>query len=103
PSNCSGQPKVATVMGTLLRSSCAVTCALLSLSTFAADFDGKAPLICATIDAHSCDPGETCERGLAADLGLPQFMKIDFAKKTIEGTERSTPILSINKSSTQIL
>ncbi|CAB3748038.1 hypothetical protein [Paraburkholderia solisilvae] len=88
---------------TLTGISCAAVCALASAWCVAADFDGKTPLICATVDAHSCDPGTICERALPGDLGLPQFMKIDFAKKTIEGTSRSTPIQSIDKSPGQVL
>jgi hypothetical protein len=71
--------------------------------SLAADFDGKTPLICATYDADSCDPGQLCQRALPADIGLPQFMKIDFAKKTIEGTTRTTPIQSIDKAPGQVL
>lgn len=81
----------------------ALACALIPAWSVAADFDGKTPLICATVDAHSCDPGVTCERGLPGDLGLPQFMKIDFAKKAIEGTSRTTPIQSIDKGPGQLL
>ncbi|MDQ7978229.1 hypothetical protein QYH69_13340 [Paraburkholderia sp. SARCC-3016] len=88
---------------TLTAISCAVGCALFPLAGAAADFGGKNPLICATVDAHSCDPGEICERALPADIGLPQFMRIDFAKKTIEGTSRSTPIESMEKMPDQIL
>jgi len=85
----------------------AILCAVASTSWpalgLAADFDGKTPLICASIDAHSCDPGEICDRSLPADIGLPQFMRIDFAKKTIEGPSRSTPIVSFDKSQDQLL
>jgi hypothetical protein len=90
------------VKGTLTIS-CAVACLLVPAWSTAADFDGNTALICATVDAHSCDPGELCERGLPADMGLPQFMRIDFAKKTIQGTSRSTPIESIEKTPGQIL
>jgi hypothetical protein len=91
------------VKRTLTAISCAVACTLTPVAVAAADFDGKTPLICATVDAHSCDPGEICERALPADIGLPQFMRIDFAKKTIRGTSRSTPIESMEKTPDQIL
>jgi hypothetical protein len=79
--------------------------ALLSLTTgaFAADFDGSKALICATIDAHACDPGETCIRGLPASVGVPDFMRIDFARQTIAGPKRTTQIRFIDKSGDQVL
>ena len=79
--------------------------ALLSLTTgaFAADFDGSKALICATIAAHACDPGETCIRGLPASVGVPDFMRIDFARQTIAGPRRTTQIRSIDKSGDQLL
>ncbi|CAB3768498.1 hypothetical protein [Paraburkholderia humisilvae] len=88
---------------TLTAISCAVACALAPALSLAADFDGKTPLICATYDAHSCDPGVLCERSLPGDIGLPQFMRIDFAKKTIQGTSRTTAIESIDKTPGQVL
>ncbi|MFC0400019.1 hypothetical protein [Paraburkholderia rhizosphaerae] len=88
---------------TLTAISCAVASALVPTWSVAADFDGKTPLICATYDAHSCDPGVLCERALPGDIGLPQFMRVDFAKKTIEGTSRTTPIQSIDKTPGQVL
>jgi hypothetical protein len=94
---------MATVKRRLIAISCAIASTLLPAWSIAAEFDGKTPLICATFDAHSCDPGEICERSLPTDIGLPQFMRIDFAKKSIEGTSRSTPIVSLDKNPTQLL
>lgn len=68
-----------------------------------ADFDGSRPLLCATIDAHSCDPGQVCARGLPADLGVPQFLRIDFARKTVVGPERTTPIRFMENDDAQML
>jgi len=100
---CSHAMGAAAVKRTLIAISCALACALMPVTGAAADFDGKTALICATVDAHSCDPGEICERALPADIGLPQFMRIDFAKKTIRGTSRTTPIESMAKTPGQIL
>jgi len=89
------------------RSGVAYMIALLtfcSLGTVAAaDFDGSNPLICATIDAMDCVPGQDCTKGRAGDLGAPAFLRIDFTKKTIGGTKRTTPILSMDTSGKQIL
>ena len=68
-----------------------------------ADFDGSKPLLCATIDAHFCDVGEVCYRTLPAILGAPQFMRINFAKKTIVGPNRSTEIRFMEPSNGQLL
>jgi hypothetical protein len=74
-----------------------------SATLSAAEFDGNKPLLCATVDAHDCDPGETCLRALPAVLGAPQFLRIDFAKKTIAGPERTTPIRFMDTGPDQIL
>jgi hypothetical protein len=78
-------------------------CWLGSASIWAADFDGSKPLLCATIDAHSCDPGQVCARGLPADFGVPQFLRIDFAKQVVTGPERTTPIRFMESGQSQIL
>ena len=73
------------------------------LSAFAEDaFDGTKTLLCATIEAHDCSPGEECDKGLSEDIGAPQFMKIDFGKKEIIGPVRSTPIALMEKTDEQI-
>jgi len=69
----------------------------------AADFDGSKPLICATMEAQDCAAGETCSRELPDSLGLPQFMRIDFAKQVIAGPKRTTPIRTIERSPSQVL
>ena len=83
----------------------ALVAALLCSTTavFGADFDGSKQLICATVDAHACDPGEACLRGLPDDLGVPRFMRIDFAAKTIAGPKRTTQIRYIDTGADQIL
>jgi len=69
----------------------------------AADFDGSKPLLCATIEAHDCDAGENCARSLPDSLGLPQFIRIDFAGQVITGPKRTTAIKSIERSPGQVL
>jgi hypothetical protein len=68
-----------------------------------ADFDGSKALICATQEAHACDAGEMCLRDLPDRLGVPQFMRIDFAKKTIAGPKRTSQILYMDKTEDQLL
>jgi hypothetical protein len=76
---------------------------IASGKSYAGDFDGSKPLICATIDAMDCVPGQDCTKGRAADMGAPPFMRVNFANKTIGGVKRTTPILSMEKSDNQIL
>ncbi|MFM0198969.1 hypothetical protein PQR53_03695 [Paraburkholderia fungorum] len=76
---------------------------LTVLSASAAPVDGSKPLLCATIDAHDCDAGELCLRALPAELGAPQFLRIDFAKKTVVGPERTTAIRFMDSGPEQIL
>ena len=91
-------------MMTRLRRTALATALLCSMTgVFGADFDGSKPLICATVDAHACDPGEVCLRGLPDDIGAPRFMRVDFAEKTIAGPKRTTQIRYIDTSGDQIL
>ncbi|KVZ78709.1 hypothetical protein WL22_05175 [Burkholderia ubonensis] len=75
---------------------------LVCADASAGDFDGSKPLLCATIDAHACDPGLVCVHALPAELGAPRFLSIDFAKKTVTGSSRSSPIHFMEKAQTQI-
>jgi hypothetical protein len=84
-------------------SAVALIIGLSSLSVAAADFDGSKPLLCATFDAHSCDPGVTCERSLPSAIGAPQFLRLDFSKKTVTSAARSTPMRVIEKDAGEIL
>jgi hypothetical protein len=91
-------------MMTRLRRTAWVAALLCSTTAvFGADFDGTKRLICATIDAHACDPGVSCLRGLPDDIGAPRFLRVDFAEKTITGPRRTTPIRYIDTSADQIL
>jgi hypothetical protein len=76
---------------------------LVSGAALSADFDGSKPLLCATFEAHGCDAGDTCLRVLPARVGLPQFLRIDFAKQAIIGPKRTTPIASIERGPGQML
>ena len=84
---------------------CAIVIALCTMSApvFAEKaIDGKAMLICATVEAISCQRGEPCEKGLAEDIGAPQFMRIDFVKKEVIGPKRTSPIRQMDMNDTQI-
>ena len=69
------------------------------LAASAANFNGKDPVICATLEAIRCDktPGAShvCARGLARGLDVPQFIKLDFAKNEVTATgETGVPDVS---------
>ncbi len=49
----------------------------------AGDFDGTRPLLVSVIRAVECVPDGTCREVPLASVELPQFLKIDFSKKTI--------------------
>jgi hypothetical protein len=57
---------------------------ILAASTAAAgDFDGTRPLLVAVNRVMECTPVDGCWEVTPASIDLPQFLKIDFAKKTI--------------------
>jgi hypothetical protein len=58
----------------------------------AADFDGSKPLICSTIETHDCAVGTNCVRGLAEDINVPQFIRIDLVAKTISARGRTSKL-----------
>ena len=70
---------------------------MLSVSAAAADFDGSQPLICAFIDIIECGSGGKCQPVSAEEVGIPQFIKINFKEKKI-----SAPQASESKKSTTI-
>jgi hypothetical protein len=67
------------------------------------DFDGSKQLICATVQAVECVAGEDCSKGLAADIGAPTFMRIDFAQKSVIGPKRTSTAHFAETSGTQLL
>ena len=70
----------------------AVALCVAAASAAAADFDGSKPLICSAIETHDCIAGTLCDRGLAEDINVPQFIRLDFAAKTLSARGRSSPM-----------
>ncbi|MBI5632790.1 MAG: hypothetical protein HZA15_04865 [Nitrospirae bacterium] len=71
---------------------------------FAGDvIDGTKPLLCASIEALDCDPGQACDRGIPEIMGAPKFVRIDFAKNEIAGPLRTTKIRSMDKDEDQLV
>ena len=49
----------------------------------AGDFDGTKPLLIAVNRVMECTPADGCREATPASVQLPQFLRIDFAKKAI--------------------
>jgi hypothetical protein len=79
------------------------TLGLAAAPVLASDFDGSRLLICAPVQAFDCAPGEDCVKGLPEEIGAPAFMRIDVAKKAVIGPKRTSPILVVDKSDTQLV
>ena len=63
---------------------CTYLCSILAASAVCAgDFDGTRPLLVAVHRVLECTPADSCREVTPASVQLPQFLKIDFAKKTI--------------------
>jgi hypothetical protein len=75
----------------------------LAVQAAAADFDGSRPFLCAVIDANDCALGIACIHGVAEDVNLPQFIKVDFAAKTISARGRTAPIQSSTRSESMLV
>lgn len=74
----------------------------VSYQAWAGDYDGTKPLLCASIEAISCEPGTPCEKDLPEAIGVPQFMRVDFSKKEMIGPKRTTPIRLMEKTDEQL-
>ncbi|MDX1814947.1 MAG: hypothetical protein R3239_03220 [Thermodesulfobacteriota bacterium] len=60
---------------------------LLSSRTVAvAAFDGSSPLLCVPIEVMDCEAYEGCIETTVEDVNIPQFIRLDFDKKTASGT-----------------
>ena len=55
----------------------------------AGDFDGSQRFLCASMDIIECDAGAECFRVTAQSINAPQFLRIDFKKKSIRATRAS--------------
>jgi hypothetical protein len=69
----------------------------------ASDFDGSRVFICAPVQAFDCAAGEDCGKGLPEEIGAPAFMRIDVANKAVIGPKRTSPILLVDKSESQLV
>jgi hypothetical protein len=79
---------------------CAFLCPFIAASVAGAgDFDGTRPLLISIIRVVECTPDAACREVTPASVDLPQFLKIDFANKTIgpAAADDETPATAIER------
>jgi hypothetical protein len=79
---------------------CVFLCSIIATSTVGAgDFDGSKPLLISVIRVMECTPDASCREVTPASVELPQFLKIDFANKTIlpAAADDDTPATTIER------
>ena len=79
---------------------CIFLCMIVTASAVGAgDFDGSKPLLVSVIRVIECTPDGACREVTPASAGLPQFLKIDFSKKTIRpaAADDETPASTIER------
>jgi hypothetical protein len=79
-------------------------CSILGLifaasGVYAGDFDGTRPLLISVIRVIECTPEAPCRDVPPASVQLPQFLKIDFTKRTIRPAtaDDETPATAIER------
>jgi hypothetical protein len=64
----------------------------LCVNAIAADFDGSAPLVCASMEVFECDSGGAgCRSVPPESIAAPRFLKLDVKKGEIISTRRDQP------------
>lgn len=79
---------------------CAFFSSVIAVSIAGAgDFDGTRPLLISVIRVVECTPDAACREVTPASVELPQFLKIDFANKTIgpAAADDETPATAIER------
>jgi len=69
-----------------------IVCFGLATGAMAGDFDGSIPLLVSVARILECTPVEGCRDVSADSVGLPQFLKIDFTKKSIRPARKGEGI-----------
>lgn len=90
-------------MTNFVRIALASVCLAAAFAAPAGDFDGSKQLICAPVEAIACVPGTPCSRGEPDEIGAPAFLRIDVAGKKVVGTQRTSPIASVEATDAQLL
>jgi hypothetical protein len=59
---------------------------MFTVPALAGSFDGSKDLLCAVMDLVECLPGGKCQQVTAEEVGIPNFLRIDFQKKKLSAT-----------------
>jgi len=59
---------------------------MFSVPAVAGNFDGSKELLCAVMNIVECQPGGQCQHVTAEEVGIPNFLRIDFQKKQLRAT-----------------
>ena len=73
--------KIAKLFGMMVMIAC-----LFSAPAIAGDFDGSKELLCAVMNMVECQPGGKCLNVTAEEVGIPNFLRIDFKEKKLSAT-----------------
>ena len=70
------------ILGAILSFIC-----MVHMPAAAGDFDGSEELMCSCMRIIECGPDGQCKEVTAEDLGIPQFLRINFEQKTISAPQ----------------
>jgi hypothetical protein len=89
--------KIAKILGIMVMIVC-----LFTVPAAAGDFDGSKDLLCAVMDIIECLPGGKCIEVTAEEVGIPNFLRIDFKKQKLsatfaDGSQKISPIVNLEK------
>jgi len=77
-----------TMKRTILFSSVLFLICLIHTPASAGDFDGSKALVCACMRIVQCGPDGNCVQVSAEDIGLPEFLSMNFQEKTVSALQR---------------
>ena len=74
----------------------------------ASQFDGSTNLLCAAFDITACVDGITCAKGEARTFDMPEFLMVDFKKKSIHadydgGKTADSPFMNYQSTDNQLI
>jgi len=89
----------------------ALLCLMICVSVAAnaaSKFDGSSNLICAAFDLTACVDGVTCAKGEARTFDMPEFLTVNFKKKSIHadydgGKTADSPFKNFESTDSQLI
>ena len=73
--------RIAKIFGIMMTIIC-----MFSAPVAAGNFDGSKELLCAVMNITECEPGGQCMNVTAEEVGIPNFLRIDFKNKKLSAT-----------------